>query len=59
MMSEDMLRTSHNRVQIKRLFQRNIIREHALAIIVNDNIISIDDLTDQYLDILGFNMEDD
>ncbi|CAD8090709.1 unnamed protein product [Paramecium sonneborni] len=59
MMSEEMLRTTHERVQIKRLFQRNIIKEHALAIIVNDNIIAIDDLTDQYLDMLGFNMDDD
>ncbi|CAD8208172.1 unnamed protein product [Paramecium octaurelia] len=59
MISEDMNRKQYERIFTKKLFQRNIIREHALALIVNDNMISIDDLTDQYLDTLGFNMDDD
>ncbi|CAD8116583.1 unnamed protein product [Paramecium sonneborni] len=59
MISEDMNRSKHERVLTQKHFQRNIIREHALALIVNDNMIAIDDLTDQYLDTLGFNMDDD
>ncbi|CAD8109287.1 unnamed protein product [Paramecium sonneborni] len=57
MISEDMNRLKYDRDRTKSRFERNIIREHALALIVNDNIIAIDDLTDQYLDTLGFNME--
>ena len=34
-------------------------REHALALIVNENILPIEDLTDYYLDLLGFNMDED
>ena len=30
-----------------------------MALIVNDNILPIEDLTDYYLDLLGFNMDDD
>lgn len=37
----------------------NIAREHALALIVNENILPIEDLTDYYLDLLGFNMDED
>ncbi|CAD8198654.1 unnamed protein product [Paramecium pentaurelia] len=59
MISEDMNRKQYEREFVKKQFQRNIIREHALALIVNDNMIAIDDLTDQYLDTLGFNMDDD
>ncbi|CAD8200402.1 unnamed protein product [Paramecium pentaurelia] len=58
MITEDMNRSQYKRIQNNKYFEKNIIREHALALIVNDNMIAIDDLTDQYLDMLGFNMDD-
>lgn len=58
-MSEDMNRLKFERTIAKKKVQRNLSREHALALIVNDNIIPIEDLTDYYLDLLGFNMDED
>ncbi|CAK92678.1 unnamed protein product (macronuclear) [Paramecium tetraurelia] len=59
MITEDMDRLYHKRRSDKKNHERNIIREHALALIVNENMVAIDDLTDQYLNMLGFNMDDD
>ncbi|CAD8115472.1 unnamed protein product [Paramecium sonneborni] len=55
MRNEDNQRQKFNRINIEKLrYDKYILQESALQQIVDNNIIPLEDLTDQYLDTLGY-----